>query len=562
MPEHPFGWLCLLPPLVAILAAMVTRKVVFSLLLGVFCGSAITHHASPIPTAVDALETQLWRTLTDPGRMRMFAFTLLMGAMVGVINRCGGMRGLVALVTPAARTRRRGQLLTWLLGLVVFFDDYANTLLLGNTLRPVCDRLRISREKLAYLVDSTAAPVAGLAVISTWVAIEMDSIAEGLRNLEQSLDVEAFSLFLTSIPYRFYMWTSLACVVLVGLLGRDFGPMLRAERRTMAEPPRQDAENTQEACIAPWYYALLPIGVTLALVVTLVYATGSRDLDESQALTWTRIAEIAGEGDSSLALQYGALAGLLTAAIMCRLGGRLRGDQILAAAGVGARTVLPALAILWTASTLSRMTGNQSADGRPTSTPFEHQDHRLYTGAYLQSLLMGEQDNWDDDTGKAQGEVRGKEERAAAARKKLWPLPTVVFALAAVIAFCTGTSWGTMGILLPMAIPLCVSLITVAGESEIASHPILLGCVGSVLAGAVFGDHCSPISDTTVLSSQASGCDHLAHVQTQLPYALLVAIICVLLGTLPIGWGVSLIWLIPLQLAATAAAFLILGRRV
>ena len=249
MTEHPFGWLSLLPPLVAIALAIATRRIVLSLVVGIFAGSLVMSGGDLLTAVYHTWETHLWRTFTDPGKLRVFSFTLLMGAMVGVISASGGMRGLVDLVSPFASNRRRGQLATWMMGLLVFFDDYANTMLLGSTLRPICDRLRISREKLAYLVDSTAAPVAGLAPLSTWVAVEIDYIGNGLDSIGDD-GLSAFALFLASIPYRFYIWSALLLVPMVAFLGRDFGAMVGAERAAAADseddrPDQDDVGRTQ-----------------------------------------------------------------------------------------------------------------------------------------------------------------------------------------------------------------------------------------------------------------------------------------------------------------------------
>ncbi len=188
---HPYGILSLLPPVVAIVLAIVTRRAALSLVVGIFFGAMVTTGGNPMTALHDTLEINLWPTLVDEGKMRVFSFTLLMGAMVGIICRSGGMKGLVNCISPLARGRRSGQMTTWALGLLIFFDDYANTILLGNTLRPLCDRLRISREKLAYLVDSTAAPVAGLALVSTWVAVEIDYVKDGLAMLPAATEMKA-----------------------------------------------------------------------------------------------------------------------------------------------------------------------------------------------------------------------------------------------------------------------------------------------------------------------------------------------------------------------------------
>ena len=238
MDDHPYGWLSLLPPLIAIVLAIITRRAVVSLLVGVFCGALITAGGNPLVAVWETCELHLWPTLIDPGKMRVFAFTLLMGAMVGVISKSGGMQGLVNLLAPLARGRRSGQLTTWLLGLVIFFDDYTNTILLGSTLRGVCDRLKISREKLAYLVDSTAAPVASLALLSTWIAVELDYIGDGLTGTQSVAGLSPIELFIASIPYRFYAVMALLLVPMIGLAGRDFGPMLKAERAAPRETGR------------------------------------------------------------------------------------------------------------------------------------------------------------------------------------------------------------------------------------------------------------------------------------------------------------------------------------
>ena len=186
--SHPYGLLSVIPPVVAIVLAIATRRPILSLLIGILCGALVTTGGDPIAAIADLCEVHLWPTLIDPGKMRVFAFTLLMAGMIGVICRCGGMQGLIRLISPLARGRRSGQLTTWLMGLVVFFDDYANTILLGSTLGPLCDRLRISREKLAYVVDSTAAPVASLALLSTWIAVEVDYIGEGIEGIRYHSD--------------------------------------------------------------------------------------------------------------------------------------------------------------------------------------------------------------------------------------------------------------------------------------------------------------------------------------------------------------------------------------
>lgn len=561
---HPYGWLSLLPPIAAIVLAIVTRKAVVSLIAGIFVGALITKGGNPLPAAYDTVEVHLWATFVEPGKLRVFSFTLLMGAMIGVICRNGGMHGFIRLLAPLARTRLGGQLTTWLLGLLIFFDDYANTMLLGGALRPVCDRLRISREKLAYLVDSTAAPVAGLSLLSTWVAVEIDYVNEGLAMLD-NVDLKAFDLFVASIPYRFYILLSLVLIPLLALSGREFGPMLAAERRRLREPLTDDVlkAGVQVADDVParWPNAVLPIVATLSVVVWLLYATGKASLVETGVdIEATSLRDILGAAASSFALQYGALVGLLTAAGLSWTQRLLSSEQIAQAAAAGIKVVLPAIAILVTASALSRMTSNRSVAG-DTSTvdgveTYEYRDTRLYTGEYLKQLVAPKQP--------ASGEPadNGSDSFVDSRATFLRFFPTLVFLLSAVVAFCTGTSFGTMGILMPMVVSLAYTLLNAVAGPVAPDNPILLASVGGVLAGAVFGDHCSPISDTTILSSQSCSCDHIAHVLTQMPYALTVAAVTVVAGTLPLGFGWSIWAILPAQCVALVALVFLFGQRV
>ncbi len=556
MVPHPYGWLSILPPVIAIVLAITTRRASVSLLMGIFCGALILAGGNPLAALFDTCEVHLWPTFIEPGKLRVFSFTVLMGAMIGVICRCGGMQGLIRIISPFAKTRRGGQLVTWLLGLLIFFDDYANTILLGSTMRPLCDRLKISREKLAYLVDSTAAPVAGLSLLSTWIAVEIEYIQEGLQSLGVATDLTAVDLFLGSIPYRFYMLLSLVLIPLIALTGRDFGPMLKAERRRLNEPmpDESDLDGLGEAADlkvpARWYNAVLPIAATLCVVMIILYSTGLQSLNLQPGDPTPLLRDVLGGAKSSMALQYGALVGLVLVIVLTRAQSLLTSEQILQAAGQGAKIVLPAIIILWCASTLSRMTSNRSVDGVAATTEYEFKEQRLYTGDFLAQIFVSG----------AEESSKGEPSGSLALTAKL--LPTAVFLLAAVLSFATGSSFGTMGILLPIVVTITHALLTAGSGGVLPTDPILLGAVGGVLAGAVFGDHCSPISDTTILSSQSCACDHMAHVLTQLPYAFLVGCVTVGLGTLPLGWGVSVWVLLPLQIVALVGFLLLIGKRV
>ena len=548
--SSPVGWLCILPPILTIVLAIVSKRVVLSLLFGI--ATAIILLMPSVAAYREALgeqftwgvfwqesilqftgelfEGHLWASLVDSDHLRVFVFTSVLGMQVAMIHRMGGMLGIVNLASPLARSRRGGQLLTWLLGLIVFIDDYANTLLLGSTMRPITDRLKISREKLAFLVDSTAAPVSGLALVSTWVATEIGNMQIGFENADVDIGADTFGIFMQTIPSRFYILFALAFVFLCGLLGRDFGPMLRAEERALrADPPEPEVSSSQsgnessKAIPARAFNAIAPILVTICVAVWLLVVTGRGTAsfeglpaaDELQA--W---GQIIGQGDSYIALVYGATAGLVVALLLNSAQGILSAKAVRGALTEGFTHVVPALVILWLAWTLSNLTG----------------EDYLGTGKFLADWLK------ETDF-------------------PLFIVPTAVFLLSAGIAFSTGTSWGTMAIVLPMVIPLVYNLLRGTSGAEIApDHFLLTSSIGSVLAGAIFGDHCSPISDTTILSSRSSDCDHIAHVRTQMPYALLIGTVSVLAGTLPAGFGVSSWILIPSGIVGLGVVLLAIGR--
>lgn len=547
---HPYGVLSLAPPVIAVVLAIVTRRILLSVLVGLFAGAMLTTGGDPVRAFVDLCEAHLWPTFVEPGKLRLFAFTMAMGATVGLLHAAGGMQGIVALMTPLARGPRSAQLTGWLLGLIVFFDDYANTLLLGGALRSVFDRLKLSREKLAYLVDSTAAPVAGIAVVSTWVAVEISYIQEGLDNLVggEFEGSSAFTLFIACLPYRFYVIQALLFVPLVAIVGREFGPMLAAERAARNADDEITAKAggpSEELPMAThWSNAVVPLGVTLATVTALLWLTGKANLGgelDPNASWLICLRDVFGAAESGLSLMYGGLAGLATAVGMVRWRQLLPPAEMNQALLRGVVTVLPAVAILWLAGSMSRMTGNRDIDGTPSATAYEHADVRLYTGEYLSVKLLGEDNATPSATLRAL-------------------LPTGVFVMSAIVAFCTGTSFGTMGLVVPMVVPIAYSAAASAGGDDPTAAPLFLASLGGVLAGAIFGDHCSPISDTTILSSHASGCDHMAHVRTQLPYALAVASVAVLLGTLPLALGISVWVLLPIQTGALLALLYILGK--
>ncbi len=486
------GWLAVLPPAIAIITALVTRQVIVSLLAGIYLGALFLRGFEPFGAFTDALDRYvLGATAGDSSRVAIIFIATMLGGMSAVISRSGGMRAIVERLVSRARGVRGAQLATWLMGLVIFFDDYANTLIVGNTMRPVTDRFRISREKLSFVVDSTAAPVASVAPISTWIGFEVGLIQAALVSL--SVERDAYAVFLQSIPYRFYPLFALVLVFFIAWTGRDFGPMYAAERRARsgggvirpsAAPMMAETEDASEESGGRAHAgnALWPILVVVVVTIGGILLTGWREASPGER----GLMNLFGSGDSTRALLWAAAAGSMVAVglAVARRSLSLRAAMEAWVAGLRAMTLAAVILVLaWAIGAVCLEIG--TADVLVG----------FLGGGFPASLL-----------------------------------PVAVFILSALVSFSTGTSWGTMAILMPIAVPLAYSL---AGGSE----RILLGAISSVLAGSVFGDHCSPISDTTVLSSIASASDHIDHVRTQLPYALLAAGLGMSLGDIPTAFG-------------------------
>lgn len=507
------GWFSILPPLVAIALALAFHEVVSSLFVGVWLGCLFVAGYNPFAAVLMVIDRFVKPALADANHAAIVLFSLLLGGMVGIMSRTGGTRAIVEALTPLATSRRRGQLATWLAGLAIFFDDYANTLIVGNTMRPLTDRLKISREKLAYIVDSTAAPVAVLVFVSTWVGFEISLIGDGLRLaaeqnardavLAQSLrSASPFSVFLHTIPFLFYPLLAIFTVALLVWTGRDFGPMLAAERRAaagaglyregaqLAADTEGDIQEAPSGAPLRWWNGAAPVlTVVVTVVIGLLY-TGAQAIPEGEPHT---LRNILGNADPFNTLLWGSLLGCIVG-VGLAVGQRILSlSQSIAALVGGMRAMMLAMIILVLAWSLGEVT------------------NAVGTASFLSSALSD--------------------------RMPIQLLPVSVFVIAAGISFATGTSWGTMAILLPLAISLSVALGGAIDFDGGAHYTVLLGAISSVMAGSIFGDHCSPISDTTVLSSMASGCDHVDHVRTQLPYALVVAFVGMLVGDIPTAFG-------------------------
>lgn len=521
-------WWALLPPLLSIVLALWLRQVMLALTAGVVAGTLLAT-GNPISAFTSAAQDVVVPAVTDSFQATILLFTTTLGGMVGVMARAGGTHGLVELVRRWIRDARSSQLATAALGLVIFFDDYANTLLVGNTMRPVTDRMKVSREKLSYLVDSTAAPVATIAVLSTWVGYQVGLIGDGLDAIGR--DASAYGVFVESIPYAAYSWFALALVFLSVSMRRDFGPMLRAERRARhrgevlgpkARPLIDDVgADLRPAEGAPLraHVALLPVLVVLGVTVVGLWFDGRRAvLAESGplGLAATSARDIFSSADPAAALFWAVLLGSAVAISLATFEKLIDLSSAMEAWISGAKAMVPALAILVLAWSI---------------------------GSVCETLRTA-----DVVVGAATGNLSAR------------LVPTVAFLVAAFLGFSTGTSWGTMAILMPITIPLATELSAAAGVGEPAATAIFLSSIACVLSGSVFGDHCSPISDTTIMSSMASGADHVDHVRTQFPYAMLAGGTAILLGTLPAGYGVSPWITLPLGIVVIAVVARFVGR--
>lgn len=503
------GWFSLIPPLVAIVSAFVLRQVIVALFLGIWVGGWIAYNLS-LPGLyyglLDTISVYVRGGLVDEERISISIFSLMIGGMVGIITKNGGTIALVNLVIPWARSPCRGQLATSILGIVIFFDDYANTLIVGNAMRPVTDLLRISREKLAYIVDSTAAPIASLGLVTTWIGYEVGAIGDAIAKIDGFRE-DAYSIFLHSLLYAFYPLLTIFFVFAVAITQRDFGPMYAAERRARQTIVRSqdnsaiEFNDNKQLDLQPQtdkpqrsINAIIPILVLLISIIIGLYTTG-----QTTAGMGASLKEIIGKADSATSLLWGSLLGAIAAAVLSIFQGILTLSETVDAWLNGMKSMLPTMVILTLAWGLSAVLD------------------RIGTIEFLTSLLGD----------------------------RLIPelLPTVVFPLSGIVAFATGSSWGTMAILMPLVVPLSWAAIS---GGNIASSAIFYSSISTVLAGAVWGDHCSPLSDTTILAAMASRCDPIDHVRTQLPYAIAVGLVALLVGTLPTGFGLP--WWIALIL--------------
>ncbi len=501
----------IVPPLVAIVLCFVTKNVLLSLFIGIFTGGLLLNSFNPI-TAVGYSLQKIIGSIADEWNAKLLLFNFLMGAGIAFIWKLGGSRALADWAKTKIRSRRSAEVWAWLLGVIVFFNDYINAAIVGNVTRDIFEEHRISKEKLAYILDSTAAPVATF-FISDWIAYQLAMIQNGLDQAGIS-NVSPLVAFLQSIPFNFYC---IFTVILVGIIaiGRwDYGAMLKAEYRAakLGKTSRDGASpmlnvdfelgkpNESKPMIKTFVLPILAL-----IVVTLVgfYYTGAKVGGEN-------LIEILGNADAATALLWGAFAMTITGIIIA-LGYKLMSvAETMKTVLEGFKLMLLACSILVLAWSIGTVTKDMKLADVVVSMVSEQTSFAL--------------------------------------------VPVVVFLVGMFISFATGTSWGTMAILTPIAIPIAYKI---TGNAMLSASVM----AGVVFAGAIFGDHCSPISDTTVLASIFAGSDHMDHVNTQFPYALTAAFVALLMYLIYGIFGVSPFVLLPVGILLLALIAMYMHKR-
>lgn len=530
-----FGIFTLIPPIVAILLAFITKNVVISLFIGVLSGGFILNltgfnvFGALTQAFLDFINRAL-NSLSDPWNAGIVMQVLVIGGVINLVAKMGGAKAIAEALAKKAKTAKSAQLITWFLGICVFFDDYANSLIVGPIMRPVADKMKISRERLAFIIDATAAPIAGLAIISTWIGLEVSLISEGFESI--GVEASGFGVFLQTIPYRFYNILILAFIVTTIITLREFGPMRKAEisarklkdltnEEIAVTSSHMDELEPKEGVKLSIWNAIVPIGALIISAIVAFYYSGYSSImagDDiaikaivtNSPLSFKAILEVFAASDASIALLQSAIFSTVVAIVM--------------AVWKKIFTISEAIEV-W----IDGMKG------------------LIITGVIL--ILAWSLGSVIKELGAAEYLVEALNGAIPA-----FLLPSLIFILGAIISFSTGSAYGTMSILMPLAIPLAYKI-----NPEMS---FVIVSTSAVLTGAIFGDHCSPISDTTILSSMGAGCSHIDHVKTQMWYALFVAAITILFGYIPAGFGLPIYIVLPMSCVALFIGVMIFGKKV
>ncbi len=523
-PSHfndiPVVWYSVLPPLIAIMLALITRRIILSLFISIIIGGLLTsvyYDTSLLSGAVAGPEF-IWKSVTDLWNLQVVVFLVLVLSMIAIIITAGGLQGVIAWLSRYAKNRRSSQIVTALMGVLIFIDDYANTMIVGSAMRPMTDRYNISREKLAFIVDSTSAPISGIAFISTWIGYEVGQFGKVAQTM--GIDRDGYSIFFDIFTFRFYCLLMLV-FVFVNILSRlEFGPMAKAEYRAITRgqvsaPDGKPMTARGFAEAAPdtsarvhILTAIIPLGgLFLYLLGGLWIDGGGLHVLQQQPFalfSFTAWRDVISQSQNNISvLVQGSAVGILLAIGCARAISHISWQKIGKAFFSGLRAARLPIVILIMAWSLKG-----AADA-------------LHTDAFLVSILSD--------------------------GLPAFTFPIIIFLLAGITAIATGTSWGTMAILIPISAPIALQLD--GGTYGL----ITMITLAAVLDGSIFGDHCSPLSDTTIMSAIATSCDYTHHVKTQFPYALLVGTVAIGFGYLPTALG------LPGWIAYLLAALIMIG---
>ena len=485
----------LVPPIVAIILALITKETYSSLFVGILVGALFVGGFNPVASLDTMLNDGFLGAIADGWNAGIFMFLVLLGILVALVNTAGGSAAFGRWAVKHVHTRTGAMLATFLLGVLIFIDDYFNCLTVGSVMRPVSDSQKISRAKLAYIIDATAAPICMIAPVSSWAA----AVSATAQDLDSG--ISGIQLFIKAIPYNFYSLLTIVFVIAIAVMGFDYGPMAKAELRAMqGELGTLGDEEEQNNPRASIWDMLVPVIVLIVFcIIGMMYVGGFWD--------GSSVIDAFADTDASVGLPWGCLVALMITFVYLLCRRVITFKDATSCITKGFLAMVPALLILTFALTLKNMTG-----------------------------LLGAADY-----------VAGLVEGAAAGLFSM--LPAVIFLVALGLAFSTGTSWGTFGILIPIVLPVFAN-----------NQELLMIGISACLAGAVCGDHCSPISDTTIMASAGANVNHIEHVSTQLPYALTVAavsFVCYIIAGFVHSW---LLCLVIGAVLVVAALFVIRSR--
>lgn len=495
-----YGYLSLLPPLIAIICAFISKDVIVSLCLGVLSGLLIINNYD-IFSAVLAFADLLAKLVGDSWNVRILMFCAMLGALVAMLSATGAASAFGQWASTKVRSRRGAGLMSFVFGIFIFIDDYFNSLAVGTIMRPISDKMRVCRAKLAYILDSTAAPVCIIAPISSWVVTVMSAL-DKTYDFEK-LNMTPFEFFIHSIIYNLYAISTLIFVLYIIISGRDFGPMAKAqalatnsgklfnEHKYGACAAHLSEEKNERAkpidMLLPLILLVLSAVIFFPLSTYLASIDGEKITSLAQAYASMSLSDAFKNTDASVALFYAITWTILLSYIYFIARGLLSLSKASASLELGIKSMVPALIILALAWCLGTIIKAAPSDGG------------LGLGFFLSEIFKD-------------------------ASYLVAFLPLAMFIISAIMAFATGTSWGTFAIMIPLAMPIILALMDGADYDQTLTMTLM--SIAAVLSGAVLGDHISIISDTTILSSTGAGCPHLEHVSTQMPYALFVAIAC------------------------------------